>query len=54
MIRFVDRKEELEFLKEKFKSDKFELIILTGRRRIGETTLVKKAIKNEKAIYLMI
>ena len=50
IIMFVDRKEELERLKEKLESDKFELIIIYGRRRIGKTRLILEAVKNMKHI----
>ena len=51
--KFVDRKEELKFFEKKFKSDKFEFILLTGRRRIGKTRLIKEVIKDKEAIYLI-
>lgn len=53
IIMFVDRKEELERLKEKLESDKFELIIIYGRRRIGKTRLILEAVKNMKHIYYL-
>jgi len=53
IIMFVDRKEELERLKEKLESDKFELIIIYGRRRIGKTRLILEAVKNMEHIYYL-
>jgi len=35
------------------KSDKAELVIVYGRRRIGKTELLRKAFKKEKAIYFV-
>ena len=40
---FKDRKEELTLLNKYLNSDKFEFIIIYGRRRIGKTELVLKA-----------
>jgi len=50
---FVDREKELEFLEEKFRKGKPELIILYGRRRVGKTFLIKKFIEGKKAIYYL-
>ncbi|MFB6089294.1 MAG: ATP-binding protein [Candidatus Aenigmatarchaeota archaeon] len=48
---FVNRKDELEFLEEKFTSDSFESILIYGRRRVGKTELIKKFLKDKKHIY---
>lgn len=46
-MKFYNRKKELDFF-EKIKNSKDkEFIVLYGRRRIGKTTLIKKAFKNE-------
>lgn len=54
MKRFYDRKKELESLeqieKNSFTNANFTLI--TGRRRIGKTTLLKKFIEVKKSCYL--
>ena len=54
MTKFYDRKKELESLeqieKNSFKNENFTLI--TGRRRIGKTTLLKKFIEGKKNCYL--
>ena len=39
---FVNRESELSSLQEAFCSDRAELIVLYGRRRIGKTELIKK------------
>jgi AAA+ ATPase superfamily predicted ATPase len=36
--KFVDRKEELEFLEERYKTDSSEFVVLYGRRRVGKTS----------------
>ena len=51
---FVNRKEELSFLNKKYHSPHSEFIIIYGRRRIGKTALIKKFIKNKKAIYHLV
>lgn len=37
MNRFVDREAELRAINEKLMSEKFELIVIYGRRRVGKT-----------------
>ena len=44
---FVGRKKELGLINEKFNSKKSEFIIIYGRRRLGKTTLIKKALENK-------
>ncbi len=54
MIRkFVDRKEELDFLEERYENLEKQLIILYGRRRIGKTELIKKFISDKPSIYFL-
>ena len=53
MSRFINRKKELKFLEQKYKSGKAELIILYGRRRIGKTELVLKFCENKNLFYFM-
>lgn len=53
IIQFMDRKEEKAELKNILSSDKFELFILYGRRRIGKTELVLNATKKMKRIYFL-
>ena len=47
---FINREKELSFLEKAYRSDRAELIVIYGRRRVGKTELVKKAINNKKAI----
>ena len=54
MIKFYDRKKELESL-EKIEKNSFtnaNFTLITGRRRIGKTTLLKKFIEGKKSCYL--
>ena len=53
---FINRKEELSFLEKLYKSDKKEVLILYGRRRVGKTELIKQFMKNinsEVVIYFL-
>ncbi len=52
-MKFIDRARELRFLEEKYNSDKAELIILYGRRRIGKTELLRQFIGNKTHIYFL-
>ena len=50
---FFDRKSELNQLKKEFDRDEFRFILIYGRRRIGKTRLVKKAIEDNKSFYFL-
>ncbi len=51
-IQFIDREKELEFLEsQRQKSASF--VVLYGRRRVGKSELLKRFIRNKKAIYLL-
>ncbi len=58
MVEFTDRIEELGLLQEKFNNlSKGELVILTGRRRVGKTELVGKfleKIPENQRLYLFV
>jgi hypothetical protein len=50
----VNRKEELEILKNTLNSYRAELFILYGRRRVGKTELLKQMlIDNKNAVYFL-
>ena len=51
---FVNRESELSSLQEAFCSDRAELIVIYGRRRIGKTELIKKAIRGKRAGYFFV
>jgi AAA+ ATPase superfamily predicted ATPase len=50
--KFVNRHNELKFLTKVLSSSEFQFIPIWGRRRIGKTTLLLKAI-NKKGIYFL-
>ena len=51
---FVNRKNELAFLKEKYKEKKSQLILIYGRRRIGKTELCRQFAKNKNHVYYFV
>ena len=52
MDRFIGRKRELEELERRLSSDDFEFIVVYGRRRVGKTTLIEKAIDGKACVFL--
>jgi AAA+ ATPase superfamily predicted ATPase len=49
---FVDREDELDLLESRFESDRAELLVIYGRRRLGKSALVREAIRNrDEAVY---
>ena len=50
---FVNRKRELEFLENKYKEGKRQLIVIYGRRRIGKTELITHFARNREHIYFL-
>jgi len=53
MKKFVNRKQELDFLGKQYQVQKSSLVIIYGRRRIGKTALIKKFIEDKPAIYFL-
>ncbi|VVB96928.1 Archaea bacterial proteins of uncharacterised function [uncultured archaeon] len=51
--KFINRKEELTFLEDKYKSSSPELIVIYGRRRVGKTELMLKFLKGKEGIYFL-
>ena len=49
---FIGRDNELKVLSEKLNNDRFESILIYGRRRIGKTELIKEAIKNLNCVSI--
>lgn len=50
---FKNRGKELREINESLKSERFELVIIYGRRRIGKTELILRATKKRKRIYYL-
>lgn len=50
---FIGRDKELNALGKLYKSDKFEFVVIYGRRRVGKTALINQFIGDKKTIYFM-
>ncbi|RLG14184.1 MAG: ATP-binding protein [Candidatus Nanohalarchaeota archaeon] len=50
---FVGRRKELQSLNEIYKSNKAELVLLYGRRRVGKTRLIKEFLKDKEGYYFI-
>ena len=50
---FIGRERELASLTRLYNSDRFEFMVLYGRRRVGKTALINHFIDGKKAIYFM-
>jgi AAA+ ATPase superfamily predicted ATPase len=55
-MRFYDREQEIDFLQETRETEKkvARFTVVTGRRRIGKTTLVREAYKDQPFIYFFV
>ena len=51
MPKFHGRNEELKKLNRRYKDDKFECIIIYGRRRVGKTALINEFCKDKPTIF---
>jgi len=49
---FLGREKELQTLNEKYESNKSELIVIYGRRRVGKSTLIKQFLKDKTEFFL--
>ena len=47
-IMFIGREREIEELKGAYASDRFESILIYGRRRVGKSEIIKESLKDEK------
>lgn len=50
---FIGREHELTALDTLYASNKFEFVVIYGRRRVGKTALITQFIAHKKAIYFM-
>ena len=50
---FIGRDKELNALDKMYKSEKFEFVVIYGRRRVGKTALINQFIGAKKSIYFM-
>ena len=47
----IGRGNELEMLNSLYESNKFEYLVMYGRRRIGKTTLLQEFAKDKNAVF---
>ena len=52
-MRFVDREDELSFLRRAWQEDRSQLVVIYGKRRVGKTALVKEFSKDQPHIYFL-
>lgn len=50
---FIGREKESGALERLYQSDKFEFVVIYGRRRVGKTALINHFIDNKTSIYFM-
>ena len=48
---FIGRTNELSILEECYSSNKFQFLVMYGRRRVGKTSLLQKFSKSHKTIF---
>lgn len=48
---FIGRRKELKILEDSYRKDGFSMTVITGRRRIGKSTLIRQFIEGKKALY---
>jgi len=53
MIRFINRRRELDFLKRKFDASGSQFVVIYGRRRVGKTELIKQFCNDKNALYFL-
>ncbi len=50
-MAFYCREDELHKMNRRFDGDKFECVVIYGRRRVGKTALINEFCKNKRTIY---
>ena len=51
---FIGRERELATLNKLYASDKFEFVVIYGRRRVGKTALISRFIDAKQCISIMV
>jgi AAA+ ATPase superfamily predicted ATPase len=52
-MTFIGRGKELEALGNFYNSDRFEMVTIYGRRRVGKTELIKEFLRDKKSVYFL-
>ena len=47
----LGRKQELKMLNKRYRSSKFEMVVIYGRRRVGKTALINGFVKDKPVIF---
>lgn len=53
MSQFYCREDELRKLNKRYAGDKFECIVIYGRRRVGKTALINEFCKNKPTLSVV-
>lgn len=53
-VKFVDRREELEFLERLCSSGRAQLVVVYGRRRVGKTRLLLELLQRRRGLYFYV
>ena len=48
---FLGREEELRSMEKRYRKERFECVVIYGRRRVGKTSLIKEFCKDKATIY---
>ena len=52
--QFYCREDELRKLNKRYAGDKFECIVIYGRRRVGKTALINEFCKDKPTIFFLV
>jgi AAA+ ATPase superfamily predicted ATPase len=52
-MKFINRKDELSSLNNKWRNRGAQLVVIYGKRRVGKTELIKQFLKNKQAVYFL-
>lgn len=50
---FIGREKELATLEKRWRSDRFEFVVIYGRRRVGKTALISRFLEGKPAMYFI-
>ncbi len=53
MKKFINRRDELVFLENKWLEKKSHFVVIYGKRRVGKTELIKQFIKDKNSVYFL-